>query len=221
MERSGRVRAATIGDKEIDVSYPPIAEHGLIGDLQTAALVTTDGTIDWFCCPRFDSPSVFGALLDDEKGGRFAIRRPTNVSPSRCSSPTPRCWSRDSSPRAGWPSSSTSCPSRVPTRSPTGIGWSVGSVVCGAMSTSIYGSSRGSTTAANPITPKLTAPMLASSRAGSRSTYLDMAAREHDGDIRATSPSSRRSSGVVSSRARTDIRPCSGTGPSYNFSMTP
>jgi GH15 family glucan-1,4-alpha-glucosidase len=54
--------------------YPPIAEHGLIGDLQTAALVTTDGSIDWFCCPRFDSPSVFGALIDAENGGRFRAR---------------------------------------------------------------------------------------------------------------------------------------------------
>jgi GH15 family glucan-1,4-alpha-glucosidase len=40
----------------------PIAEHGLIGDLHTVALVGTDGTIDWYCCPRFDSPRVFGAL---------------------------------------------------------------------------------------------------------------------------------------------------------------
>jgi GH15 family glucan-1,4-alpha-glucosidase len=53
--------------------YPPIAEHGLIGDLQTAALVTTDGTVDWWCCPRFDSPSVFASLLDHDNGGRFRI----------------------------------------------------------------------------------------------------------------------------------------------------
>jgi GH15 family glucan-1,4-alpha-glucosidase len=54
-------------------SYPPIADHGLIGDLQTAALVTTGGTVDWFCCPRFDSPSIFASLLDDRKGGHFAL----------------------------------------------------------------------------------------------------------------------------------------------------
>jgi len=54
--------------------YPLIADHGLIGDLQTAALVTTDGSVDWFCAPRFDSPSVFAALLDSQRGGRFRIR---------------------------------------------------------------------------------------------------------------------------------------------------
>jgi len=54
-------------------SYPLIADHGLIGDLHTAALVTTDGEIDWFCVPRFDSPSVFASLLDSERGGKFRI----------------------------------------------------------------------------------------------------------------------------------------------------
>jgi GH15 family glucan-1,4-alpha-glucosidase len=55
-------------------SYLPIAEHGLIGDLHTIALVGTEGTIDWYCCPRFDSPSVFGAILDSERGGHYRLR---------------------------------------------------------------------------------------------------------------------------------------------------
>ncbi|APE35831.1 glucoamylase [Nocardia mangyaensis] len=50
-------------------SYPPIADHGIVGDLQTAALVSSDGTIDWWCAPRFDAPSVFASLLDSERGG--------------------------------------------------------------------------------------------------------------------------------------------------------
>ena len=53
--------------------YLPIAEHGLIGDLHTVALVGTNGTIDWYCCPRFDSPSVFAAILDADHGGLFRI----------------------------------------------------------------------------------------------------------------------------------------------------
>jgi hypothetical protein len=53
--------------------YPEISEHGLIGDLQTAALVSTDGTVDWLCCPRFDSPSIFASLLDHDRGGHFRV----------------------------------------------------------------------------------------------------------------------------------------------------
>ncbi len=53
--------------------YPNISDHGIIGDLQTAALVAADGTVDFFCCPRFDSPSVFASLLDAERGGYFKI----------------------------------------------------------------------------------------------------------------------------------------------------
>jgi GH15 family glucan-1,4-alpha-glucosidase len=58
--------------------YPNISDHGLIGDLQTCALVTTDGTVDFFCCPRFDSPSVFASLLDADKGGYFRIAPATD-----------------------------------------------------------------------------------------------------------------------------------------------
>jgi GH15 family glucan-1,4-alpha-glucosidase len=59
--------------------YPLIADHGLIGDLQTSALVATDGSMDWFCAPRFDSPSVFGALLDHERGGHCRVRPAARV----------------------------------------------------------------------------------------------------------------------------------------------
>ena len=58
--------------------YPNIADHGLIGDLQTAALIDTNGTIDWFCAPRFDSPSVFGSLIDAERGGYCSVRPDTD-----------------------------------------------------------------------------------------------------------------------------------------------
>jgi GH15 family glucan-1,4-alpha-glucosidase len=53
--------------------YLPIAEHGLIGDLRSAALVGTNGTVDWYCCTSFDAPSVFASILDADRGGSFEL----------------------------------------------------------------------------------------------------------------------------------------------------
>jgi len=55
------------------MAYQPIENYGIIGDLHTVALVGMNGSIDWLCCPHFDSPSVFAAILDDKKGGHFKI----------------------------------------------------------------------------------------------------------------------------------------------------
>ncbi len=55
------------------MGYQPIENYGIIGDMHTVALVGMNGSIDWLCFPHFDSPSVFAAILDDRKGGRFAI----------------------------------------------------------------------------------------------------------------------------------------------------
>src|SRR5439155_361971 len=56
-----------------DEPYPPIGDYALLGDMHSCALVSKSGSVDWCCWPRFDSPSVFGRLLDWEKGGHFQL----------------------------------------------------------------------------------------------------------------------------------------------------
>ncbi|MCC6614818.1 MAG: glycoside hydrolase family 15 protein [Anaerolineae bacterium] len=65
------------------MSYQPIENYGIIGNMRTAALIGMNGSIDWFCYPYFDSPSVFAAILDDGKGGRFQIAPTDDKATSR------------------------------------------------------------------------------------------------------------------------------------------
>ena len=57
-----------------NASYPPIDDYALIGDCRSAGLISREGSLDWLCLPRFDSPSIFAAVLDAENGGRFLVR---------------------------------------------------------------------------------------------------------------------------------------------------
>ena len=55
------------------MAYLPIEDYGIVGNMRTCALIGVNGSVDWFCCPNFDSPSVFAGILDDKKGGYFKI----------------------------------------------------------------------------------------------------------------------------------------------------
>lgn len=83
-----------------------IEDYALIGDMQTAALVCRDGTVDWLCLPRFDSPAVFAGLLGTEEHG-FWRMGPVNGPGGRPVPPTAGatgairwCWNRSGTPRA-------------------------------------------------------------------------------------------------------------------------
>ena len=72
-ESSTKRASLVVGMPDQRDSYPPIEDYALVGDCGSAALVSTHGSIDWLCWPRFDSPSLFAALLDPKRGGRFQI----------------------------------------------------------------------------------------------------------------------------------------------------
>src|SRR5215813_2764134 len=61
------------GGKRSTLNYKPIENYGIIGDLNTVALVGMNGAIDFMCFPQFDSPTIFAALLDQRKGGSFRV----------------------------------------------------------------------------------------------------------------------------------------------------
>jgi GH15 family glucan-1,4-alpha-glucosidase len=74
----GQLAADALANK-----YAPITDYALIGDCRSAGLVSRDGSLDWLCFPRFDSASIFGALLDADRGGRFRIKPSGQFSSTR------------------------------------------------------------------------------------------------------------------------------------------
>src|SRR5437660_2879768 len=79
MLQERRHASSSLSRSRLSKTYLPIEDYAIIGDLHTVALVGKNGSIDWCCIPRFDSPSVFAALLDVRKGGFFRISPPIRM----------------------------------------------------------------------------------------------------------------------------------------------
>ena len=104
------------------LAYQPIESYGVIGDMRTAALVGTTGSIDWLCFPHFDSPSVFATLLDKRQGRTVPQVAPTTEhdrSDAAVLARQQRAGDPVSFPAPGWPRSPTTCQS---VRGPNGNG---------------------------------------------------------------------------------------------------
>ena len=87
------------------MAFEPIENYGVIGNMQSIALVGMNGSIDFLCYPNFDSPTIFAALLDDQNGGRF---RDSSSAPKMRGAPDVSCrrrtfWSHGFWPRKAWP----------------------------------------------------------------------------------------------------------------------
>lgn len=107
----------------ISETYLPIEDYGIIGDLHTLALVGKNGSIDFCCIPAFDAPSVFGAILDAQKGGFFRIAPPDSPGMARTQHyvPLTNILTTSFLPLMAWVSSLISCPSSRAAVSPISI----------------------------------------------------------------------------------------------------